>query len=58
MQTFEYKVKIKAQNPAEAKRILAALFKIKKAVTTDDLMLFSDAIEKDPGLVKKAKYFI
>lgn len=58
MQTFEFKVKIQANNNEEAKKILTALFDIKKAVSTEDLMLFAKAVKEKPGLIKKAKMFI
>jgi len=58
MPTFDFKVKIQAKDNAEAKKILKALFDIKKAVSTDDLLFFSSAIVKKPGLVKQAKRFL
>jgi len=58
MPTFDFKVKIQAKDNTEAKKILKALFDIKKAVNTDDLLFFSSAIVKKPGLVKKAKMFL
>jgi hypothetical protein len=58
MQTFEYKVKIQAKDSKEAKQILTALFDIKKAVSTADLLVFSKAIKEKPSLVKKAKMFL
>jgi len=58
MQTFEYKVKIQAKDSKEAKQILTALFDIKKAVNTADLLVFSKAIKEKPSLVKKAKMFL
>jgi len=58
MATFEYKVKIQAKDSSEAKKILTALFDIKKSVSTDDLFLFAGAVKKNPKLVNKAKMFI
>jgi len=58
METFEFKVKIQAKSNDEAKRILTAMFDIKKAVSVEDLQFFADAITKNPGLVKKAKMFM
>ncbi len=58
MQAFEYKVKIQAEDSAQAKKILKALFDIKKSVSTDDLFKFSKAIVEKPGLVKRAKMFL
>ncbi len=58
MPTFEYKVKIQANNNDEAKQILAALFDIKKSVDSDDLIFFAQKVKEKPGLVKKAKKFL
>ena len=58
MQSFEFKVKIQAKDNAEAKQILSALFDIKKAVSTADLLVFAKAIKEKPSLVKKAKLFL
>ena len=58
MPTFEYKVKIQANNSDEAKKILAALFDIKKSVETEDLIFFAQKVKEKPGLVKKAKKFL
>ena len=58
MEAFEFKVKIQAKDNEEAKKILTALFDIKKAVSTDDLILFAKAIKEKPSLVKKARMFI
>jgi hypothetical protein len=58
MPTFEFKVKIQANNSDEAKHILNALFDIKKSVETKDLILFANKVKEKPGLVKKAKKFL
>ena len=58
METFEYKVKIQAKTSTEAKKILSALFDIKKALPTEDLFLFAEAIKEKPSLIKKAKMFL
>lgn len=58
MEIFEFKVKIQAKDNDEAKKILTALFDIKKAVSAEDLLLFAGAIKKNPSLVKKAKMFL
>ena len=58
MQAFEYKVKIQAKDHNEAKQILTALFDIKKAVSSKDLMVFAKAIKEKPSLVKRAKMFL
>lgn len=58
MQIFEYKVKIQAEDSVEAKKILTALFDIKKSVSTEDLLFFAKAVKEKPSLVKKAKMFL
>ena len=58
MQAFEFKVKIQYQDNPEAKKILTALFYIKKAVNTADLITFAKAIKEKPSLVKRAKMFL
>lgn len=58
MQTFEFKVKIRAGSSTEAKEVLAALFSIKKKVTNDELVKFADAIDKRPSLINRAKMMI
>ena len=62
MTTFEYKVKIEAQSPEEAKEILQAMFDLMKTtrqeLSTRDFIEFAGKIKKKPSLVKKAKMFI
>ncbi len=58
METFEYKVKIQAKDSSEAKKVLSVLFDIKKALSTEDLFLFAEAVKKKPSLIKKAKMFL
>lgn len=62
MTTFEYKVKIEAQSPEEAKEILQAMFDLMKTtrqeLSTRDFIEFARKIKKKPSLVKKAKMFI
>ena len=58
MQTFEFKVKIEAETKEKAKKILTALFDIKKSVSDSDLVFFANAIKNNPKLVKKAKMFM
>ncbi len=58
MTDFNFSVKITANNNEEAKKILTALFDIKKQLSTDDLCLFAEAIKKNPSLIKKAKMFL
>ena len=58
MQNHEFKVQIQADTNEKAKKILTALFDIKKSVSDSDLLLFADAIKKNPKLVKKAKMFM
>ena len=58
MQNYEFKVNIQAGTNTQAKRLLAALLDIKKAVSDDDLLLFAGAIKKNPKLVGRAKMFM
>ncbi len=58
MISTEFKVKIQAEDKAQAKQILRALLAIKKVISPKDLFAFSKAIEKNPSLVKKAKMFL
>ena len=58
MQTHQLTIHIEAGSSQEAQEIVSALLDIKKALTKDDLMLFSKAIKKKPSLVQKAKMFI
>ena len=62
MTTFEYKVKIEANSPQEAKMILQAMFDImkttRKELSTADFIDFVDKIKNKPSLLNKAKMFI
>jgi len=58
MQPFEFKVKIQASDNAQAKKILTALFDIKKGLSDKDLFLFAKAVKEKPNLIKKAKMFL
>ena len=62
MNTYEFKVKIEAQNPEEAKEVLQAMFDLMKTtrqeLSTKDFIDFAKKIKTKPSLVKKAKMFI
>ena len=62
MKTYEYKVKIDADNPEEAKAILQGMFDLMKTtrqeLSTRDFIEFARKIKEKPSLVKKAKMFI
>ena len=62
MTSFEYKVKIEAKSPEEAKEILQAMFDLMKTtrqeLSTRDFIDFAKKIKGKPSLVKKAKMFI
>jgi hypothetical protein len=62
MTTFEFKVKIDAQNQNEAREVLQAMFDLMKTtrneLSTKDFIDFAKKIKEKPGLVRKAKMFI
>jgi hypothetical protein len=62
MATYEFKVKIEADTPEEAKEILSAMFDLMKTtrseLSTRDFIEFARKIKAKPGLVRKAKFFI
>jgi len=55
---FEFKVKIQAKNNEQAKKLLKAMFDIKKALKDDDLLLLAKSLKDNPSLIKKAKLFL
>ncbi|MPM07438.1 hypothetical protein SDC9_53744 [bioreactor metagenome] len=57
-QEFDFKFKIAAQNPEEARKIAEAINKIYKRVQPNDLIKLADAIDKKPSLIKQALMFI
>jgi hypothetical protein len=62
MNSYEYKVKIDADNPEQAKEVLRAMFDLMKTVrselSTDDFIRFSKTIKEKPALIHSAKFFI
>lgn len=62
MNNFEFKVKIEAENPQQAKQILQGMFDLMKTVrrelSTDDFISFSAKIKNKPSLIHKAKLFL
>lgn len=62
MKTFEFKIKIEANNNDEAKEILQAMFDLMKTtrqeLSTNDFIDFAKKIKNKPSLVRKAKFFI
>ncbi len=62
MQTFEYKVKIEAENSEEAKKILSAMFDLMKTVKSEvsskDFVEMASKIKANPKLVKQAMMFL
>ena len=58
MKKIEFRVNVQAENEEEAKKILTALFEIKKALSTKDLLKIAELIKKKPGLINKVKAFI
>lgn len=62
MSSFEFKVKIEANSPDEAREILQAMFDLMKTtrqeLSTRDFIEFVKKIKAKPSLVKKAKMFI
>ncbi len=55
---FEFKVNIQAVNNEKAKKLLAAMFEIKKVLSDEDLLLLAEKLKKNPELIKKAKRFM
>lgn len=58
MVQFEFKVKIEAKDNAVAKKLLTAMFEIKKALNDADLFLLAKSVKENPNLIKKAKRFL
>lgn len=62
MSTFEYKVKIEAESPEQAKDVLQAMFDLMKTVrnelSTPDFIRFAKKIKDNPSLIHKAKFFL
>ncbi len=62
MSSFEYKVKIEAESPEQAKEVLQAMFDLMKTVrgelSTPEFIQFAAKIKSKPSLVHKAKFFL
>ena len=62
MKTFDFQVKIEAQNQDEAREVLTAMFDILKTVrsetSTKDFISFAKSLKAKPALVGKAKLFM
>jgi len=62
MPTYDFKVKIEAENIEEARKVLASMFDIMKTIrretSTRDFIDFGAKLKANPTLVKKAKMFI
>jgi hypothetical protein len=62
MTTFEFKVKIEAENNDEARALLQAMFDLMKTtrseLSTAEFIDFAKKIKSKPSLVRKAKMFI
>lgn len=62
MNSYEYKVKIEADSPEQAKAVLQAMFDLMKTVrgelSTDEFIQFAAKIKNKPSLIHKAKFFL
>jgi hypothetical protein len=62
MPTFDFKVKIEAENNEEAREVLTSMFDIMKTIrretSTQDFIEFGAKLKAKPSWVKKAKMFI
>jgi hypothetical protein len=62
MPTYDFKVKIEAENIEEARKVLASMFDLMKTIrretSTQDFIDFGAKLKANPALVKKAKMFI
>jgi hypothetical protein len=62
MKTFEFKVKIEAENNDEARALLQSMFDLMKTtrseLSTAEFIYFASKIKAKPSLVRKAKMFI
>lgn len=58
MKIHEFKVSIQAETKQEAKAILTAMFDIKKALSTEDLLVFAKTAKERPQLIRKARRFL
>jgi hypothetical protein len=62
MPTFDFKVKIDAENNEEARQVLSSMFDIMKTIRTEtstkEFIEFGTKLKEKPSLVQKAKIFI
>ncbi|MFH0895404.1 MAG: hypothetical protein V2A54_13290 [Bacteroidota bacterium] len=62
MPNYEFKVKIDANDPEEAKEVLQAMFDIMKTarqeLSTHDFIIMAKKIKEKPSLIKKANMFL
>ncbi len=54
-QKFTYNFTVEATTKEESVKILTALTSLTKSLVPDDLTGLANAINKNPGLIKKAK---
>jgi hypothetical protein len=58
MQDFSFTIKIRANSQAEAKKQAQALVNLKNALSPEDLLLFSDKVQENPGIIQTAKQWL
>ena len=62
MNSYEFKVRIEAENPEQSKEVLQAMFDLMKTVrselSTDEFIKFASTIKTKPSLIHKAKFFL
>ena len=62
MPTFEFNVKIEAENKEEAREVLLSMFDIMKTIrkesSTKEFIEFGTKLKAKPSLVNKAKFFM
>ena len=62
MPTFEFNVKIEADNKEEAREVLLSMFDIMKTIrkesSTKEFIEFGTKLKAKPSLVNKAKFFM
>jgi len=58
MPTYEYKVKIEAENEVQAKAAMQAMVDLKKSLSHADLLLLAKTAKEKPHLLQTAKKFL
>lgn len=58
MTEFSYNLKIKAENKEKANEVVRSLQTIYQKASTPDLIQLAKAVEKNPGLIKKAMKYL